>query len=343
MSRDTSLSLSQQLELSRELARLVRARLPLETALAQLSREDQSDRGRAATEVNEQLTSGKPLAQALASGASRSSQMLAAAIELGQSHGRLDEALESWTSLYASLGRMQQRLLVASVYPILLMLLTIVSLTLTAWHLIPHYENAFLILADEPPVWLGALSWVKRHLVLLVAALVLAVCTPLIAWWLRRRGVTSSGVYRDKASRAYLHAHVARLALVAVRSGQAIVDLLPMLERAAGLPLKVAESRLGASALERSRLSGVLLGRETTMILSSLESGLLSPEKGETLLESVATQTKRYADEQADRQTRWLPIFVALIVGTVTVLTYVALIYGPWVILFYEIVDVNKL
>jgi hypothetical protein len=344
MTRGMSLSLSQQLELSREVARLVRAQLPIEEALSQLAREDSSSRGRAAGEVGQQLSAGQSLAEALASGKTRPARMLSAAIDIGEASGRLDKALESWTSLYTNVHRMRQRLLVASVYPMLLMLMAILSLTVTAWFLIPHYENAFLILARKPPIWLGALVWVNRHLWVVVTTLIIVFCLPLFIWWTRRRGIDSFGAYRDGASRSYVHAHVAQLALIALHSGQAVTGLLPALERSAGRMLPSDEKQdLQGKPAGIERVNEKLLGSETLAILASLHAGVLTPEKSISLLESIAIQTKRQADERAARQTRRLPILVSLVVGSATVFTYVALIYGPWIVLFYEIIELSKL
>jgi type II secretory pathway component PulF len=265
--------------------------------------------------------------------------MLAAAIDIGQSAGRLDVALESWTSLHASLSGMRKRLFAASVYPALLMFVAVVSLTMTAWQLIPHYERAFAVFSDEPPVWLGAVAWIHRHLWYCVALFLLAMLMPALVWWWRRRGVTALGVYREEASRCYVQSHVARLAVLALNSGRPVSELVRALERAAGrpgLPGSVGEVDEVVQA-PNEEVTQQVLGRETTMTLAALEGGIVTPEQCQTLLESIATQTKRQGDVQAQKAARWLPMLVALIVGAAVATTYVVLIYGPWLMLFHQI------
>ena len=342
MPRGTSPSLAQQLQLSREVARLVRARQPLEKALAELARASGGSLGRAAEAVGERLAAGESLAQSLAPGSSRGARMLAATIDIGQSAGRLDVALESWTSLHASLSGLRQRLFAASVYPALLMIVAVVSLTTTAWQLIPHYERAFAVFSDRPPMWLGAIAWINRYLGYCVALFLLAMLMPPVVWWWRRRGVTALGVYREESSRCYLQSHVARLAVLALHPGRPVSDLVQTLERAAGRPSAAGGERDGVSPsppAPNEEAAQQLLGRETMMTLAALEGGIVEPDQCQALLDGIAVQTKRQGDAQAQRTARWLPMFVALIVGAAVATTYVALIYGPWLMLFQQIVD----
>ena len=54
-------------------------------------------------------------------------------------------------------------------------------------------------------------------------------------------------------------------------------------------------------------------------------------------LSSLAHLQRHQADQISLRQARWLPMLVALVVGLLTIMTYVFLIYLPWLLLLKQI------
>ncbi len=65
---------------------------------------------------------------------------------MGQAGRCLESALESWLNWYRQTTRAKRSLVAGLVYPVLLVIIAIGSLTFTAWQLIPEYDSAFDLL-----------------------------------------------------------------------------------------------------------------------------------------------------------------------------------------------------
>ena len=89
----------------------------------------------------------------------------------------------------------------------------------------------------------------------------------------------------------------------------------------------------------RLREEGVWEPFETSLLLASLHAGIVSPAEAERDLLCVAQHLHERAEALAARATRWLPMLVALSVGFLTILTYVFLIYLPWILLLQRVVE----
>jgi hypothetical protein len=348
LSQHRELGIDQQLQLAREIARLTRARLPLQQALVEIAGKQAWKRkgslAHAAQLLGERLAQGQSLTDSLAPGQKASTRMLASVIEIGQAANQLPAALESWTRYHIDYRHSRQRLQTALVYPALLIVVTVVSLVFTAWKLIPHYDQAFTSLAERRPDWLAAVQSVHANLGLFSIVFVAVVCLPPTVWWLRRRSLDRYGVPRDPSGRYYLHAHAARLARSAVATGRSVKDFLDCLLQGCGQRLTSPKKTGTDSGAHhhiqndiQSQASFALLGRETALTLASLDARIISPQQCHELLTLIAEQTDRRAEAQAESDARWLPMLVALTVGVGIAIAYVGLIYLPWVTLFYEI------
>lgn len=337
MSQQSALGIDQQIQLVREIARLVRARLPLEQTVAELAGKHRGNLGEAARLVDARLADGHSLKDSLAAGHSRSTRMLAAAIEIGQSANQLPPALESWTNYHIDSRRSRQRLNTTLVYPALLVVVMILSLVYTAWKLIPHYEQAYATLAQHRPAWLDSVRWIHQNLLLFTIAFLVAVTAIPLFWWLRGRSVDRRGVPRDPATRYYLHVHAARLAAIAVTSGHPLPEIFSSILRGCGGSATVTTEQAPAEKRIQNADAYALLGRECMLTLASLDAGIISPEQCVTFLHTVSQETERRASAQVDSDARWLPMLVALCVGLGVTVAYVGLIYLPWVALFQEL------
>lgn len=323
-----TLSLEQQLELSRELARTVRSRLPLEAALTELSLEGRGSMRQAAELVGRRLAAGQSLSAALAAGCSRSTRMLAATIDIGQLTNRLDATLESWSTFHINVSRGRRRLLVAMLYPVLMILVACASLSYTTWQLVPHYDEAFTLLGNQAPGWFQLVLSAKQFIWLGNALVIMTVLMAAIWWWQRRSGFDAHGAPRDPSERSYLHAHTARLAAVAVGSGRPVGELRTTLLLASG----------GTDGHQPAVWNHAIVGRETAIALETLDLRAVSMEQCVQLLQSLANETERRADMQSERLARWLPMFISILVGMFVAAAYVGLIYLPWITLFEQLV-----
>lgn len=334
-----TLSLEQQLDLSRALARTVRSRLPLEAALTELAIESHGDLRHAAELVGKRLAAGHSLSDALATGSSRSARMLAATIDIGQLTNRLDATLESWSSLHMDVTRARRRLLVAMIYPILMFLVACVSLSYTIWQMVPLYADAFSNLTNEAPGWFHFVRSARQSLLVGNGLIIAGILMGSIWWWKQRSGVDSHGAPRDPSERPYLHAHSARLAAMGVGSGRPVSELFSKLLPASGGTSFVGISTDASLSQLLAPSTLALLGRETTVALLTLDAGAVSVEQCEQLLQSFAVETERRAELQSERLARWLPMGVSLMVGLFVSAAYVGMIYIPWVTLFHQLTD----
>ncbi len=329
-----SLTLNEQLALCRQVARLVHSKLPLEGELARLARSESSLGTSAAQRVDQQLSAGQSLSDALAAGTSRRSRSLAACIEVGERSERLDRTLDAWTDMHLASSRYGQTLRTAMVYPCLLIAVTLCSLGYVVWALIPEYRDTYAQYNARLPTWLEWLVAVRQQMGWLMIGLLLTAMAPLLWWYWRRQSFDRAGLPNEAARRARVLALSSQLLQCGVEGSVPLAALIPLCAQASGANASDAQQAFVAIGQQRSVPT---LGREASLLTSSLHAGLLTPVETSQHLSEVAGYLKQLADDQAARAARWLPMLVALIVGALTIVTYVCLIYWPWLQLLQRI------
>lgn len=329
-----ALTLNEQLALCQQVARLVHSRLPLEGELSRLARSESPSGTSAAQRVDQQLSAGQSLKDVLAAGDSRHSRCLAACIEVGERSQRLDRTLDAWTDMHLANSRYGQALRTAMVYPSLLIGVTLCSLGYVVWTLIPEYRVTYAQFNARLPTWLEWLVAIRQQMGWLMLCLLLSAVLPLVWWYWRRQRFDRSGLPIDSARRARALALSTELLQFGVEGSVPLATLLPLCVQASGASASDAQAAF-VSIGKQVRVPA--LAREASMLASSLHAGLLTPEETSQHLREVASYLKQLADDQAARTARWLPMLVALIVGALTVVTYVCLIYWPWLQLLQQI------
>lgn len=337
---DSSIQLRHQLALCQQVARLVRAQLPIAGQLAQSSLAGPADQASVAQQVDYQLEAGVSLKSALACDPSRDSQALAACIEVGERSGKLDSALEAWTDMHLAWSRYAQALRSALVYPCLLIGVTVVSLGYILWELIPEYGDTYVQYQTTPPIWLELLVGVREHLGWWLVLLILFALTPLVIWFVHRRRFDPDGLPRDRAKRLRVQALGTEIIQLGVTAGMPLSELLTHGVRASGGSQQSAEQAFG---LLQQQLLIPQFSRETSLLLSSLYAGLLTPSETSQYLKQSAEGLQQQADDRAAALVHWLPMLIALTVGAITIGTYVLLIYLPWILLLKRIVEMQSL
>ncbi len=325
------LTLANRLQLAQAIARLVRAHLPLDKALVSLADQADSTFADSIQVVSQKLERGHSLVNSLAPGTDNVSRGLAASIELGQQSGSLDQALEQWVAYHLTMQRHRRRLVSAMVYPVLLVGVALIAILFSAWQLLPQYREAFFQLSRVQPPWLSVLDFIHRHYWWLASIAVLSLFS--LAWWVTkpRRGVDSSGVPRNQALKNLHYCRVAQLSALAVRSGQPISACISLILSGVGLR-QPATPNFEATDQWRH-----CLGKETCGVLTGLEAHQINPSSAESLLQTISQNFAELSEIACERDVQWLPVFTSICVGLATVVTYVGLIYLPWVALFYEI------
>lgn len=330
------LSLEQQLAICSRVATLVKARLPIAGELTRGLHRSAARVRQPAAAVEAAVAGGQPLADTLAGDSSRHSRSLHACIEAGERSGSLDRILEDWSEMHLANGRHVQALRTALIYPSLLILVTLCSLGFVVWLLIPEYQATYQLFQYELPGWLKVLVRIREHMAAFMTLLIAALAVPLIFWFWRRRSHDSHNQPRNQVRRLRLQALASDLCSHLLEAQVTLKELAPLATRsmhASDPDIQLSFERL----CQQRRVSP--LASETSMLLVSLHVGLIDRQEAIEQLRAVAQQLRTSADMLANRSVRWLPMMVALIVGATTILTYVLLIYLPWVALLSRIVE----
>jgi type II secretory pathway component PulF len=328
------LQLADRLALCQQVARLARARLPISGELAKHIR-THSRLHPAAASIDEQLQAGKSLAQAMANDCSRDSRILAACIEAGECSGHLERTLEAWAGMHLANGRSAKALRAAMLYPLLLIAITLGSLGYVIWTLIPEYKSTYALFGHSLPLWLDLLTRVRANVGWLLAVLAFLALAPLVIWAFRKRQFDPLGLPRDRVRRLRLQALASDLASVMIESSVPLVQLVPLSVAATGADAKYSSEAFG-KLQKRAMIEP--LGKESTLLLTSLFVGIMDRREASQHLAALGTHLRHHGDQVAERQVRWLPMLIALVVGLLTILTYVFLIYLPWVLLLKQMI-----
>lgn len=329
------LTLAQQLVLCQQVARLVRSRLPISGELAKLAEGAAGADGQAARVVDQQVAQGKSLVEAMAADDSRNSRMLAACIEVGQRTGCLEQTLEAWTAMHFARSRYAKRLRAAMVYPVLLIMVTLLSLGYVIWRLIPEYRSTYVQFGEQLPLWLEWIVSAREQLGPLLLVLFVLIILPLGVWYWRRRSYDASGLPREVPQRLTVQGLVGQLLSVGVKHGLPLNELLPFSVLAGGGSRADAQ-RAFSQLQQRQPIPG--LAPHATLLLAALYGGVTEQAEASQLLEEAADHLRQQAEDRAQQNERWLPMLVAISVGLLTILTYVFLIYLPWIALMQRLV-----
>lgn len=331
-------SIENQLALCQAVAQLVRARLPIAQGLESLSSDGGRSLGQYSQSIKDRLAQGKSLAQALVQGEDRSSRILAATLAAGERSGFLDQAIESWTQMVIANRRATSQLRSALVYPGLLIVITIASLAFTIWHLLPEYERGFVALHQQVPGWFFILHWVRDGLWWEAVLFLVASLAPLAYWHWHHNAIAKDGLPRDRVKRERIHALSAHLASLMIDGRVPMEELVAKCLASTGKMIDQAETERCLLRLQ-ARQSLEPLSREVSALLVSLDTGLMSPEETSRNLRELSEQLNFEASLVSERQARFLPMLVALVVGTLVILTYVLVIYLPWIDLLVKIIE----
>lgn len=322
-------TLAEKLAVCEQVAKLVRARLPIGKELRQSLSSSNTPTRKLAEQIEQDVQSGKKWSDTLVAGRDRESRVLAACIEAGESSDRLAESLQAWTAMHIANSKAKQNFRSALLYPFLLVLLMVIALTMVAWSLIPEYRETYRLFNQNLPRWLEAIVVVGESPLLLTLFLVLFVSVPLaiLYWMRRRRGLSRAN--RDK------HAKSLRQQALATHLAALLAGSKVALEKITHLSLRTLgatdeESQLGWQQVQQKQTPS-LMPKETSLILGSAHAGLLSPEESAQHLKEVSQNLQQSAEQLDDAHRRWFPMLIALLVGSATILSYVFLIFLPWI------------
>ncbi|MBA8889514.1 general secretion pathway protein F [Dokdonella fugitiva] len=324
--------------LTRQLATLIGAGLPIDEALGALSEQAENERQRALTmSLRARVMEGASLAQAMAEFPDAFPDIFRASVAAGEQSGRLDGVLGKLADYAEARDALGQKILAALAYPLLLTLVALAVVAgLLTW-VVPQIVGVFqnlhqaLPLATRVLIALSAFLRAWGWLVLLVLlALVVAGRVALRgesararwhAWQLRLplvgRLVRAANTARATRTLALLAGSAVPL-LDALGIAAQVVSNLPMREALKRAAIKVREGGAFSRALGES-------GQFPPVALRLIASGERSGELPR-MLEEAAAQQQRELDRWLTALTAVLGPAVILVVGAIVLFIVLAIL-----------------
>jgi general secretion pathway protein F len=332
---------------TRQLATLARSGLPLDEALAAVAQQaERKNVKRVTLGVRSGVIEGRTLAQALGEFPRVFPPLFRATIEAGESSGKLDGVLERLADYVERRHAMRQKVLVAAIYPIFLVVFSVGIVSLLLTYVVPKIVGVFADLDAELPLLtrgLIALSDFLREyglgiLVLLALGLVAFVQAMRSDDFRRRvhRGVLRLPLAGPLARSANTGRFTRTLGILfgsgvpildAMRIGTQVVDNLPMREAIEAATLRVRE---GAPVNKSLAESGLFPPITLHMIASGEASGRL-----DEMLDRAA--------EQQEREVETLVGALMAALGPALVLLMGGLVFLIVMAILLPIFDLNQL
>jgi len=333
--------------LTRQLATLIGAGLPIDEALGALGEQAESERQRALTvSLRARVMEGASLAQAMAEFPDTFPELFRATVAAGEQSGRLDAVLERLADYAEARDALKQTILAALAYPLLLALVAVLVVAgLLAW-VVPQIVGVFEHLQQGLPLptrlLIGLSAFVRAWgwLIVLLAigagigarlALREARLLRRAQGWLLRlplagRLVRAANTARAMRTLALLAGSAVPL-LEALRVSAHVVTNLPMREALQQAAFKVREGSAFSRALGESGLFPPVALR---LIASGERSGELPRMLGE-----AAAQQQRELD-------RWLTALTAVL-GPAVILAVGAVVLFIVLAILLPIFDLNEM
>jgi general secretion pathway protein F len=324
--------------LTRQLATLTRAGLPLEEALLAVSQQTEKPRVQSIVAgVRARVMEGRSLADGLAAFPQAFPEIYVATVAAGEQSGRLDAVLERLADYTENRQILQSRVRNALVYPVLLSIVCVIIVSLLLGYVVPEVVNVFRAGKQELP---------------LLTRVLIGISDGFRAWWWLIFGVTGFGIWafkrrlRDPAALRNWHRFLlgvplwgrvlrgvdaARFArtlsiltasavpvLEALRIAGSVVGNVPMREAVAEAAVRVREGAPIARSLGTSKLY-------PPMLIHLIASGETSGEL-ESMLDRAATNQEREMDGIVNTAVNILGPAMILVMGGFVLLIVLALL-----------------
>ncbi len=307
-SRWQSLNPTETALVTRQLATLVSASLPIDACLAAVIRQSDNARiRRIITAVRARVVEGQTLAQGLAAFPRAFSDLYRATVAAGEESGHLDTVLERLADYTENRQATGQRVQMALFYPALLTLMAVAVVIALVTYVVPQVVTVFEQMDQTLPLLTRALitvsDFLREQWMWLVVGLVLA--SFFIAWLLRRPGPREQWArmvlrlpLAGRLVRGFNAARFARTLsilsaagvpmLKALKISAEVVSSIPMRKAVLEATDRVREGEDIARSLERSRQFPPMV---IQLIAAGEHSGSI-----DRMLERAAEQQERELD-----------------------------------------------
>jgi hypothetical protein len=317
----TEWTLSRRIELCSHIVPLIQSGLPIDRGLKSLAGDLPRRLTNIAESVQSGLENGQTLATTLAVDASPPSRSLSATIEAGELSNELATLLESWASLHSAMGLARKRFRLKLVYPVCLIVITVVAIGIAIHSLVPQYRASLLTIHAEVPNWFQPIEWLHRYLIAWGIATSLVCIAPILYFAWRRNTLDRRGYPREPAYQTRLQSHAATVALKLVQSKVPSDQILSLTIASLGLTSDGSN----------------LLDPTTHSVCDLLRQGILEPDKAITMLQDIAHYLLDRSQFQIESQGRRLVHSVSISVALAVGLSYLLVVYLPWLYLLDQL------
>ena len=278
-------------------------------------------------EVQVRLQNGETLGKILGGDKRPESRSMSSTIAAGDASRQLAMALEGWAAIHIARAQARRRFRYKLAYPVLLILITVVAVGYAIYTLVPQYKSNLASIHVHLPSWFQYIELVHQNLIAWgILAAILSV-TPVVYFAWLKGTCDSRGWPRDPAYRSGLQAHASKLA-------ETMIDAqVPI-----GLVKELAVGSLGTLPGSTSHLDPACQS-----ILELLEQGKLDPTQGVEMQADIARYLKERSEILVESQGRWIVYSVSIAVACVVGLSYVLVIYLPWIYLLDEFKQIRTI
>jgi type II secretory pathway component PulF len=316
----SSLTDSQRIQICSHIAPMIRSGLPFERGLKAIASELPSVLSSTASHVQSRLQNGESLQDIIANGSRPTERSLKASIAAGEASNELATAIEGWASIQIAMAQATKRYRLRMIYPVILIFIAVGSVGWSIHSLVPTYKSNLEDLHIAFPKWFYAIEFISDRWIqwsMLAASLCVS---PLIYFLWRHSTYDANGWPHDLARQWRLQSHAAAIAKSLIHA-----------ETPSQLTKELAIASLGA------KNGAELLAPACRSVLDLMEQGALDSTKGTAMLEEISQHLKQRSDNQIEAQGRWVATIVTFVVAMVVGISYVLIVYLPWLYLLHEL------
>ena len=320
-----------------ELRSLLEAGLNLVEALQTLAeKEPAGERSQVLSGMLAAINRGEPFSQAVAAFPQHFSPLYVATIKASERTGNVKEALSRYIAYQEELDRVKKKVVSASIYPAILMVVGALVLAFLMLYVVPRFAQVYEDMAHTLPFFSQLLlnfgSFVGKHSMALVCAL-LAV-GGVSAWMLSRPAVRTAlreRLWRVPAlgsrMKVYQLARLYRTAGMLMRAGIPALRALEMVEDLLASHLR-PQLRKARAAIEQGHAMSAALGAAGLATPVAARMMLVGERSGD--MGRMLGEIARFHDDEVARFVDWftrafepvLMTVLGLAVGLVVVLMY---------------------
>ena len=315
--------LEHQLVMCEQISALIQSGMPIERGLHLIIGQLPKRISQTVEQIASKLESGQTLSRVIATDARPSSRSLSATFKAGLEGNCLSQSLRSWVLIHTNQGRSMSRLRIALIYPIILVFVAASSIGFTIQHSIPLYRTMLESTRQPLPAWFDTLSVIHSTLWVWIVIFILVALISIFIYYRRQSNAFSKGAPLSRPYRLRLQSHANK-----------IMAWLLVADRSFETSQQLAIESTGVTTTQANfcnERNWHPISNETRSVLDATARGELGVSEVYGALMDLADLMNRQADLISERQLRWFPIVASVAIATVSITTYILVVYLPWV------------